>query len=78
MNKGIGIIGTAGLGAGLMFLMDPAQGNRRRSLLKDKMTHYLSEAGDFLGSKCRHLTNIATGRMKQMQAHVAPEEQPTA
>ncbi len=34
---GLGVLGTAGLGAGLMFLLDPDMGGRRRAILRDKL-----------------------------------------
>src|SRR2546430_17421397 len=35
---GLGILGTAGLGAALMFLLDPDMGKRRRAILRDKLS----------------------------------------
>ena len=34
---GLGALGAAGIGAGLMFLFDPDLGNRRRAILRDKL-----------------------------------------
>src|SRR5438105_989384 len=34
---GLGVLGTAGLGAGLLFLFDPDMGKRRRAILRDKI-----------------------------------------
>ncbi len=34
---GLGVLGTAGLAAGVMFLLDPATGARRRAILRDKL-----------------------------------------
>ena len=37
---GMGVLGTAGIGAGLMFLLDPDLGARRRAILRDKMISF--------------------------------------
>src|SRR5947207_11866127 len=34
---GLGLLGTAGMGAGLMFLLDPDMGNRRMAILRHKV-----------------------------------------
>ena len=34
---GLGVLGAAGVGAGLMFLLDPDLGTRRRAILRDKL-----------------------------------------
>src|SRR5882672_9725485 len=36
----LGVLGTAGLGAGLMFLLDPDLGPRRRAILRDKFISF--------------------------------------
>ena len=39
MNRATGWIGGTALGAGLMFLLDPRTGKRRRALLADRLRH---------------------------------------
>ena len=36
MTKESALIGGAGLGAGLMYLLDPDRGKRRRALVRDQ------------------------------------------
>jgi osmotically-inducible protein OsmY len=45
MNSRYRWLALAGLGAGLMFLLDPQAGNRRRALLRDKLRRYSRRAG---------------------------------
>ena len=40
MNRGIAMIGTAGLGAGLMYLLDPDRGHRRRARIKNWLSNH--------------------------------------
>ena len=60
-----------GAGAGLMYLLDPQGGRRRRALLKDKARHSAHEAGDKVsavatdvGNRARGLTKEAVGRFR--------------
>lgn len=39
MNPGLTLLGGLGLGAGLMYLFDPARGKRRRALMRDQLVH---------------------------------------
>jgi hypothetical protein len=53
--------GALALGAGIMFLMDPISGRRRRSRIRDKAVRYAHETTDTLSSTGRHLSNRAKG-----------------
>lgn len=51
----------AGLGAGLMYLLDPQGGRRRRAVAKDKTVHALKQGGSALGKASRDLGNRGKG-----------------
>jgi hypothetical protein len=51
----------AGLGAGLMYLLDPQGGGRRRALARDKTVHVLHKGGDAVRKTSRHLGNRTKG-----------------
>jgi hypothetical protein len=54
------LAGTA-IGAGLMFLLDPDRGARRRALARDRILSAGRHAGEDVGAKARHLRNRARG-----------------
>lgn len=62
MRKGIPLAGCGvGLGAGLMYVLDPDRGRRRRAQLRDRTTHAVGEALDTLGKSGRDIRNRARG-----------------
>src|SRR5207302_9218591 len=56
-----GAVGALALGAGLMFLLDPAQGRRRRALIRDKATSAARRTQQYVQKKGRHWGNKAYG-----------------
>jgi len=56
-----GVIGALALGAGLMFLMDPSQGRRRRALIRDKAGRYTRETAQYAQSTGRYIAGKARG-----------------
>jgi gas vesicle protein len=56
-----GAVGALALGAGLMFLLDPSQGRRRRALIRDKAVSSAHQAQRYASSTGRHLGNKAQG-----------------
>jgi hypothetical protein len=57
MNKGVTWMSGIGLGAGLMFLLDPGAGRRRRARIRDKVRSAAGRAGDYLDATGRDLTH---------------------
>jgi osmotically-inducible protein OsmY len=65
------------LGAGLMYLLDPDRGRRRRALIRDQVVHGAHEIEDFGGevaSRARHLRNRARGAMIEVRTRSMQEE----
>ena len=63
---------TAGFGMGalLMYMLDPAEGRRRRALARDQVTHFVTEAEKKMEAKARHWSNRARGVVAETKAAV--------
>lgn len=57
----LSFLAGAAIGAGLMFLLDPDRGPRRRALARDRVASVGRQAGEDVGRKARHLRNRARG-----------------
>jgi uncharacterized membrane protein len=55
------VFATAGMGAGLMYLFDPASGRRRRALIRDKATRGMNQARNALDVTSRDIRNRTRG-----------------
>lgn len=55
------LLGAAGIGAGLMYLLDPDRGTTRRATIKDQAVGMTNGATTALNSKARDLKNRASG-----------------
>jgi hypothetical protein len=51
MSKLLFLVGGMWLGAGLMYLLDPDRGKRRRAMIRNKATDVLEQAGDAIEKK---------------------------
>jgi BON domain len=60
---GLGVLGTAGLGAGLMFLLDPDMGTRRRAILRDKLISLMRLTAGAADKTSRDVKNRLYGTM---------------
>lgn len=70
---------VAGLiaGAGMMYLLDPDRGARRRNLIRDQVVHgahELEDLGEEVGSRARHLRNRAYGAVAETRGRLRQEE----
>jgi hypothetical protein len=61
MNKRLVMLGSLGLGAGLMYLLDTDRGRRRRARLRDKATHALNESRRSMRITARDFRNRVRG-----------------
>ena len=69
------LLGTIA-GAGLMYLLDPDRGTRRRALVRDQIVHGAHELGDrgeAVGSRARDLRNRAYGAAAEARARLRRE-----
>src|SRR5687767_13429230 len=72
MNTRTGVIGGLGLGASVMYLLDPERGRRRRAMLRDGISARASDSGRFLKKSGRDLGNRARGLAAKTRNRVAP------
>lgn len=50
-----------GIGAGLMYFLDPQRGRRRRALVRDQIAHSASASAEVIGGRGRDIANRAKG-----------------
>lgn len=65
MNKITTLMGSIGLGAGLMYFMDPEEGNRRRALVRDQVVSLLNSSDRAIDKTARDLRNRTRGVLSE-------------
>lgn len=68
MHRGLAFGTGVGIGTGLMFLLDPDQGKRRRALLRDKCYLAARKTGEGMGVTARDLRNRTQGIVSEVQS----------
>jgi hypothetical protein len=63
-----GGLALVGLGAGLMYFLDPDRGRRRRALVRDQMIHALNAIDDAIGVISRDLGNRSRGAWASVES----------
>ena len=74
MTKQGKLIGALLAGAGLMFLLDPARGARRRALVRDKAVRARHKLSDGFGATTRDLGNRARGTLAGFRSRWRQED----
>jgi hypothetical protein len=67
MANVLSVVGGVGAGLGLMYFLDPAQGRRRRALVKDQMVHAAHKTGDAVDATSRDIANRAKGAVAELR-----------
>jgi len=74
MNQATALLAGAGLGAGLMYFLDPDRGRSRRTWLRDKAIHAAHEAEDAACVVGRDLRNRSQGLVAEASSQLRGEE----
>ena len=72
MNTRTGVIGGLGLGASVMYLLDPERGRRRRAMLRDGVLSRAIDSELFLKKSRRDIGNRARGMAAKTRNRVFP------
>lgn len=70
------LIGGVGLGAGLMYALDPRTGRRRRTWLSDQVTHLASRVAHAVDITLCDASNRARGTLSELSTHTCEEYVP--
>lgn len=75
MREIIAVLGGIGLGAGLMYLLDPDRGNRRRALIRDKVVKLNRQTQEAVGGRVKDMGNRARGMLHEAKSVFEPAEE---
>lgn len=65
MNRLVGVLLSAAVGAAAAYMLDPDRGRTRRARARDKAIAATSSVSDSFGGKSRHWSNIARGYLAE-------------
>ena len=77
VGKAAVFIGGAGLGAVLMYVLDPERGKRRRALARDKAVSLAKDTGRAVARTSRDLGNRAKGVAAEVRSAVTSKREDT-
>ncbi|MGH9323347.1 MAG: SRPBCC family protein, partial [Vicinamibacteria bacterium] len=67
---------ATGIGSGLMYLLDPNGGKRRRAIAADKLAHAGRKTGNVAGKTVRDLRNRTKGLVAKTRSRFSRTEVP--
>ncbi len=70
------LVTSIGLGAGLMYFLDPQNGERRRTMVRDKATSLVSSIDDSIDVAVEDTRNRARGVLSEMTAKLSDQGAP--
>lgn len=73
MQYTFSLVSGASLGAGLMFILDPDRGKRRRALTRDQAVRWSRKTREFAGVASRDVQNRAKGMGAAVSSWVRPQ-----
>ena len=76
MNRSLGFLGIAGLGAAGMYLLDPTWGARRRGIVRDKLVHGAHKTSDGAAAAARDMAHRMEGLLAETRARLRGEDVP--
>jgi len=74
--KGILMLGCTGLGASMMYVLDPRLGKRRRALIRDKAQAYWRRTGKFISQTVRDTRQRTYGLIAETRTQLRGAEVP--
>jgi osmotically-inducible protein OsmY len=73
MNRNMSFVVGLTCGAGLMYVLDPGGGRRRRALLRDQVRHAVRKTSDGLDAASRDAANRMSGRLADARGRLRHE-----
>ena len=70
------LLTSVGLGAGLMYFLDPQYGTRRRALVRDKANSWVNSMDNFLDGANEDMRNRTRGVLAEMSARLSDQGAP--
>jgi uncharacterized membrane protein len=74
MNKALTMLVAVGIGAGVMYLLDPQVGRRRRAIARDKAISAFKKSGGAVETASTDIGNRAKGLFSEAKSRVSREE----